>query len=175
MKYFLIGLLVLVGLPMAAMLTFRIYKDVAKKRGFANTYAIQNVGTGKDIRVRDAGIADCTKIILYSHHEWECMTWRFIQVDEGVFLLQNLYTQKSLQPSSQPEAGVDLWQQSLGGSPLQYWEFLKQPDETYQIRLKGTELYVTAPSAEDNSAIVLAPKNDAASQRWRLVRQTPVV
>ncbi len=44
-------------------------KDVAKKRGFADTYAIQNIGTGKDIRVYNAGIADGTKIVLYSHYE----------------------------------------------------------------------------------------------------------
>ena len=39
----------------------------------------------------------------------------------------------------------------------------------------GTDLYVTAPSAENDSPIVLAPKNDADCQRWRLVRQTPLV
>jgi len=174
-KYLIIGVLVLLGLPIVAMVTFRTYKDIGKKRGFANTYAIQNLGTGKDIRVHDAGIADGTKIILYSHHEWECMTWRFIEVEESTFLVQNLYTQKTFQPSSPPEAGVGLWQQSLGGSRLQYWELLKQPDETNLIRLKGTELYLTAPSAEDDAAIILAPRNDSSSQRWKLVRQTPLV
>lgn len=174
-KHFLIGVLVLLALPVVAAFAFRTYKDLVKKRGFANTYAIQNVGTGKDIRVHDAGIADGTKIILYTHHAWECMTWRFIEVEESTFLLQNLYTQKTFQPASSPEAGVGLWQQPLGGSRLQYWEFLKGPDETYLIRLKGTELYLTAASAEDNSTVVLAQKNGSDMQLWKRVRQTPVV
>lgn len=167
----------LLGLIVIAAIVFgpRIYKDVKKKQNYANTYAIQNVGTGKDIRVYNAGNEDGTKIILYSHNNWECITWQLIQLEGNTFLLKNLYTQKTFQPSSAPEAGVNLWQQTLGGSSFQYWEFTKQPDDTYLIRLKNTGLYITATSDENNSDIILMPKQDSDRQLWKLVRQNPII
>ena len=174
MKIAFISLLILIGL-VALVFCPRISKDIKKKRNYANTYAIQNIQTGKDIRVYNAGNDDETKIILYSHHNWECMTWQLIQLEDNTYLLKNLYTQKSFQPSSSPETGVGLWQQTLGGSHLQYWEFIKQADETYLIRLKDTELYLTVTSDENNSEIVLMPKQDSDSQLWRLARQNPIV
>lgn len=69
-----------------------------------------------------------------------------------------------------------LWQQSLGGNRFQRWELIKQPGgDTYLIRLQGTELYATASSDENDSPIVLLPRQDSPRQLWRLVRQTPVV
>ena len=142
MKY-LVYLIVFIVLSCLLILVPRLYKDIVKKQNTINTYAIQNVKTGKDIRVYNAGIDDGQKIILYSHHNWECMTWQFIQLEENTYLLKNLYTQKTFQPSASPEQGATLWQQTMGGDRLQYWEFIKQSDEIYQIRLKGTELYIT--------------------------------
>ena len=167
----------LLGLIAVAAVVFapRISKDIKKKRNYTNTYAIQNVGMGKDIRVHNAENEDGAKIILYSHNNWECMTWQLIGLEDNTFLLKNLYTQKSFQPSSSPKAGVDLWQQTLGGSRLQYWEFLEQPDQSFRIRLKDTELYLTATSDENDSAIVLMPEQDSEKQLWRLIRQNPIV
>lgn len=145
-----------------------------QKQHYANTYAIQNVGTGKDIRVYNVGVEDETEIILYTHNEWECLTWQFIRLEDSTYLLKNLCTQKTFEPSSIPEQGVKLWQQSLGGSRLQYWEFIKQANEKYQIRLKDTELYLTATSDEDNSPIVLMPEQDSDMQSWRLIAQSPI-
>ena len=175
MKIAFFTLLVLIVL-VAVVFGPRIYKDIKKKQNYANTYAIQNVGTGKDIRVYNAGNDDGTKIILYSHHNWECITWQLIGLEDNTYLLKNLYTQKTFQPVSTPEPGVKLWQQTLGGSRLQYWEFIKQPeDETYLIRLKDTELYLTATSGEDNTDIILMPRQDSDDQRWRLIPQNPIV
>lgn len=151
-----------------------IYFGRMQKKSYANTYAIQNVGTGKDIRVKDVGVKDETEIILYTHNEWECLTWEFIQLEDSTYLLKNLCTQKTFQPSSLPEQGVGLWQQSLGGSHLQYWEFIKQPNETSLIRLKDTELYLTATSDEDNSPIILMPKERSDKQLWKLIKQNPI-
>ena len=153
MKATLITLLILIVLS-AIIFAPRIYKDVKKKRNYANTYAIQNVGTGKDIRVHNAGNDEGTKIILYNH---------------------NLYTQKTFEPSATPVPGVNLWQQTLGGSHFQYWEFIKQPNETYLIRLKDSELYLTITSDENNSDIILMPKQDSDNQRWKLIRQNPII
>ncbi|MDR2038874.1 MAG: RICIN domain-containing protein [Bacteroidales bacterium] len=174
MKAAFIILLVLISIP-TVIFGPRIHKDIQKKRNYANTYAIQNIGNGKDIRVRDAGNSDGTKMILYSHHNWECITWQLIELGDNIYLLKNLYTQKSFQPSSVPAAGVTLWQQTLGGSRLQYWEFVKQPGDSYLIRLKDTELYLTSTSDENDSDIVLMPEQDSDKQRWRLIRQNPII
>jgi hypothetical protein len=145
-----------------------------QKQNYENTYAIQNVGTGKDIRVYNVGVEDESKIILYTHNEWECLTWEFIQLEDNTYLLKNLCTQKTFEPSSTPEQGVSLWQQSLGGSRLQYWEFVKQPNDKYRIRLKNTELYLTATSNEDNSPIILMSEQDSEMQSWKLIAQSPI-
>ena len=153
----------------------RNLKDIQRKRETANSYAIQNVETGKCIRIHNAGIDDERRIVLYSHQNWECITWQLIQLEDEVYLLKNLYTHKSFQPSSSPEAGVTLWQQPLGGTRLQYWEFIKQPDETYLIRLKDTDLYITITSDENNSDLILMPLQNSSKQSWTLIEQRPIV
>lgn len=151
-----------------------IFFGKQQKQNYANTYAIQNVSTGKDIRVKDVGVKDESEIILYTHNEWECLTWEFIQLEDNTYLLKNLCTQKTFEPSSSPKQGVGLWQQSLGRSHFQYWEFIDQYDETHLIRLKDTELYLTATSDEDNSPIILMPKQESDKQLWKLIRQNPI-
>lgn len=151
-----------------------IFFGRSQKQNYANTYAIQNVSTGKDIRVYNVGVQDETEIILYPHNEWECLTWEFIQLEDSTFLLKNLCTQKTFEPSSSPEQGVGLWQKSLGGTRLQYWEFIEQPNDTRLIRLKDTELYLTATSDEDNSPVILMPQQDSDKQLWRLIKQNPI-
>ncbi len=151
-----------------------IYFSFLMKNCYVNTYAIQNVGVNKDIRVYNVGVEDETKVILYSHNHWECLTWQFIQLEENTYLLKNLATQKTFEPSSAPKEGVVLWQKALGGTRLQYWQFIKQTDESYLIRLKDTELYLTATSNEDNSPIVLMPKQGSDMQNWLLKKQNPI-
>lgn len=174
MKIAFFSLLALIILA-AVVFAPRIIKDIQKKQNYANTYAIQNVGTDKCLRPYNAGNDDGTKIISYSHNNWECLTWQMIELDKDAYLLKNLYTQKSFEPSAMPESGMGLWQQTLGGSRLQYWEFIKRTDETYLIRLKDTELYLTTTSDENNSDIILMPRQDADNQQWRLIRQTPII
>ena len=151
-----------------------IFFGRSQKQNYANTYAIQNVSTGKDIRVKDVGVKDRSEIILYTHNEWECLTWEFIELKENTFLLKNLCTQKTFEPAESPRQGVGLWQKSLGGSLLQYWEFIKQSNDTHLIRLKDTELYLTATSDEDNSPIVLMSKQISDKQLWKLIKQNPI-
>lgn len=170
--YALIAAAILVLFVVAAVGS-RIAKDIRKKVRMPNTYAILNAGTGKAMRVKDAGIADGTEIIQYSHNKWECITWQFIQMPDGSFLLNNCYTLKAIQASAAPNEGVGLSQQPAGGTTLQLWEFLEQPDATFLIRLKGTELYATATSSEQNSPIILEPRMESPMQLWRKVRQSP--
>lgn len=173
MKTILIIVSVLLALAIIIPIAFRVRKDIKKKLAFENTYAIQNASTGLCVRPHNAGYKSGNNIISYSHKNWECITWEFIKLDENTYLLKNLFTEKTFQPKTEPKAGVELWQQSMGGTQLQYWEFLKQTDETYLIKLKGTDLYLTASSDKVNSAIVLQPKQETAKQQWKLVRQTP--
>ena len=172
------GILSVIGV-LAVMAAFvfgpRISKDIKKKKNYANTYAIQNVWNGKDIRVLDAGNEDGTEIIMYDHHNWECITWQLIGLGDNTFLLKNLYTQKGFEPVSDPESKVALWQQTLGGSERQHWEFIPLSDGIYLIRLKNTGLYLTATSDENNSSIVLMPEQNSKKQQWRLIRQNPIV
>ncbi|MDR1467729.1 MAG: RICIN domain-containing protein, partial [Spirochaetaceae bacterium] len=152
--FIVLGILLLLS---ALVLRSRVMQDVDRNLNLPNTYAIQNVQTGKDIRVNNADIKDGVKTVLFSHYNWGCMTWQFIQLEEDTYLLKNMYTLKSFEPVSSPGPGVELWQQPLGGTRRQYWEFIKQPDETYLIRLKDTELYVTVSATEDDSPIILMP------------------
>jgi len=152
-----------------------VFKDIQRKRETVNAYAIQNVETGKCIRVHNAEIADEKRIVLYSHHNWLCITWQFIKLEGDVYLLKNLFTHKTFQPTSTPEAGVTLWQQPLGGTRLQYWEFIQQHDETYLIRLKDTDLYITITSNINGSDLVLMPLQNTTQQQWVLIEQRPIM
>lgn len=137
------------------------------------TYAIQNVATGKNLRPYEAGKATGNKIVLYNHHSWKCLTWRFLPIEGNSYQLENLYTAKTLDASAKPVSGVSLWQQPLQTGHPPAWEFVKQADQTYLIRLKGTELYVSTTSDQTNSAIVLLPNQSSTRQRWKLIEQDP--
>ncbi len=86
---------------------FRFAKDIKKKKNYANTFAIQNIQSSKDIRVHNANYHDDARIILYPHHEWECITWEFIEIEYNTFLLKNLYTQKTFEPMQLPSRALD--------------------------------------------------------------------
>lgn len=153
----------------------RIYKDIKLKQDKMNTYAIQNVKTNKCIRTYNAGFQDDNKVILYSLKNWECITWQLIELDNGSYLLKNLYTEKAFEPMDEPKEGRRMYQKPLGASNKQYWEFIKQDEGTYLIRLKNTELYLTAESEEQNSDIILRQLKNSDDQKWRLIKQNPIV
>lgn len=140
---------------------------------FTKTYAIQNIKTSKNLRPFEAKKDDGNRIILYNHHWWKCMTWEFIKVNENSFILKNFYTKKTFQSSSIPENGVILYQQEINNNDLQVWEFIKQDDNTYSIKLKDNELYITISSEKTNSEIILMPYLDTDEQKWKLVEQKP--
>lgn len=153
----------------------RIIKGLKLKKDKKNTYAIQNVQTGRCIRPYNAGFEEENRVILYDLKNWECITWQFIELKKDTYLLKNLYTQKTFEPVSEPEEGVSLWQKILGGSKWQYWEFIEQSEGVYHIRLKGTELYLTPETNELNANIILKPSEDTTAQKWTLVEQHPIV
>lgn len=144
-----------------------------KAQEIKGRYAIQNIQTGKNLRPYDANSANGTKIVLYNHVEWKCMTWEFILIKGQTYQLKNRFTGKTFQPSGKPVNGVNLVQQPLIKDTLQYWVFEKQGNNTYNIRLDGTDLYITPSSKDTNSDILLKPKKDNQMQGWKLVEQDP--
>ncbi|MDL2327279.1 hypothetical protein LJC64_01265 [Ruminococcaceae bacterium OttesenSCG-928-A11] len=158
-----------------AMFGPRFYHNYQRKRATQNTFAIQNIETGMNLRPYNAGIADDVKIIQYPHNEWECLTWQMIRMEDESYLLKNLYTHKTFQPVTAPGEGIALHQRTLEANQYQYWEFIKQADETYAIRLKKTDLYLTTANDDKDSAIILMPPNDLDNQKWRLIEQHPVI
>ena len=139
--------------------------------------AIQNVKSGKNLRPYEAMNNDGNKIVLYDHVEWKCMTWEFIKEGENTFQLKNLFTSKTFQPSADKViSGTGLVQQPLKkGDSKQLWEFIELTKGVYNIRLKGTEFYVSQSdaSAKTNSPIILNSKNNTDNQKWKLVKQNP--
>ena len=132
------------------------------------TYAIQNVKTGKNLRPYEAGRQDGNQIVLYDHVEWKCMTWDFMNAEGNTYQLKNLLTSKTFEPSGPPKAGCSLEQQKLVLDNLaQEWDFIGAGKESYNIRLKGTELYITVgdASGKTNSAIILQPKQNSEDRK----------
>lgn len=101
------------------------------------------------------------------------MTWQFVPVGENTYQLRNLYTFKTLQPSSAPAPLVPLSQQPVTDDKAQHLEFVADRDDTYLVKLKGTNLYITALSRETNSQIVLHTRQNSSAQQWRLIKQDP--
>lgn len=151
--------------------------------GFAQvikgTYAIKNVKTGLLLRVQDAQRANGTPIVGYSPVNWKCVTWDFAHVEGETYQLKNLFTSKTLQPGSATLTdGVGLEQQPLVAKQTnQEYEFIPQGKDTYRIRLKGTDLYITPAGADGvaNLAIVLKRPTGAPNQVWTIYEQEPTM
>ncbi len=166
------GLIILLFLIMFGQ---RMFHNLRRKRETVNTYAIQNLKTGLNIRPYNAGIRDGISIIQYKPANWECMTWQMIRLKDGAVLLKNLYTQKTIQPAEEPAPGVPLCQQPLEANPYQYWEFIDEGENAFRIRLKDTDLCITADNDENNAVLVLRQWMDDSSQQWKLIEQHPIM
>lgn len=137
------------------------------------TFAIQNVGSGMNLRPLDARNDERNQVILYDHHWWKCLTWEFSRNEDGEFRLANFYTGKWLDSRVDDAGGISLMQSSAPRTGVA-WEFASQSDGSYSIRMSGTDLYVTATAAQNNSQILLKPLQQGSNtQKWRLVAQRP--
>jgi Acetyltransferases, including N-acetylases of ribosomal proteins len=83
----------------------RRLEDTEKKQEvIRGTFAVQNIKSGKNLRPNpevssaEKFVANGNGIVLYPHAEWKCMTWQFTHVEDNVYQLQNLYTNKTFQP-----------------------------------------------------------------------------
>lgn len=136
-----------------------------------HTFAVQNIHVRKGLRPYRARKHDNNPVILYVHHGWKCLTWRFVKTSENRYRLINFYTGKSLDVPPEPDEGVALVQHSVPGGAE--WEIREVTPGVYTFRLVGTQLYVTALSDKTNSPVTLSHFTDISGQKWRLIRQKP--
>ena len=139
------------------------------------TFAIKNVETGKLLRIKDAKRNEGTPLVLYSPVNWKCMTWDFKPISGDIYQLSNLFTNKTFSPEKEMK-GSGLEQMVIDeGNEQQHWEFLKQVDGTYLIRLSGTDLYLTPsdPDGKVNSPVILVGRQKNGLQCWTIYEQHP--
>ena len=140
------------------------------------TYAIKNVQTSMLLRIKDANKSDNTPLVAYTPVNWKCVTWNFNHVEGQTYLLENLFTGKTIQSTNgTPAAGDALKQQPVKNTAIQQYEFIPVEKNVYLIKLKGTDLYIT-PSDEKgtvNTPIILSKKDGSKLQQWTIYEQHP--
>jgi hypothetical protein len=150
----------------------------ASAQDIKGNYAIKNVQTGMLLRVKDAGSKNGTPLVAYYPENWKCMTWNFKNTGENSYQLQNLLTNKTFQPVTKADINVAFEEQPLvDASPNQLYEFIGLKKDTYLIKLKGTDLYLTPADIKGkvNSAIILASKRNTPEQLWTIYEQSPTM
>lgn len=161
----------------AILCSIFFFATVSYAQPIKGTYAIKNVETGLLLRVKDAGKANGTPLVLYTPVDWKCMTWDFQSTGENTYRLKNLFTGKTFQPVSDSAGEGNLLQQQplLSTADQQEYEFIAAEKNSYYIRLKGTSFFLSAAGEGGvNSAVVLARKDGSSQQRWTIYEQHPV-
>jgi hypothetical protein len=154
---------------------------IATAQEIKGNYAIKNVKTGMLLRIKDAISKNGTPIVAYYPENWKCMTWNFKKTDANTYQLQNLFSNKTLQPVAAAAPDVAFEEQPLvAGDAKQQYEFIPVKSvkkDTYLIKLKGTDLFITPADSRGaaNSAIILAAKRDTPDQQWFIYEQAPTM
>jgi len=150
-----------------------IFYSPAFSQVIKGTYAIKNMETGMLLRIQDANKKNGTPLVSYSPVNWKCMTWDFKHLEGKTYQLKNLFTGKTFQPNAE---GIGLEQQPLVAEATnQQYEFVPVKENIYEIKLKGTNLFVT-PSDKNgatNSEIILSKKTNSKLQQWTIYEQHP--
>lgn len=148
-----------------------------KAQDIKGTYAIENVEYGLVLRIKDAQSANGTPLVLYRPVNWKCVTWEFQKIGNNTYQLRNLFTGKTFQPKG-PNVVPDLplEQQPISENKFQYYEFLPAGNDSYYIKLAGTELYLTPEASKVNSPIILKNKIWKGDlQKWVIYEQNPTM
>jgi len=143
------------------------------------TYAIRNVETGMLLRIKDADKKDGTPLVAYSPVNWKCMTWDFKHIQGQTYQLKNLFTSKTFQSkSSDASDGISLEQRPIReNEPSQQYEFIPIEKDSYLIKLKDKDLYLTPFDSKGttNSVIILAKRINSKLQQWTIYEQHPEI
>lgn len=159
-------------------LYFLSFGVIASAQQIKGTYAIKNEQTGMLLRVKDAHSENGTPLVAYYPENWKCMTWDFQHIEGNVYKLKNLFTGKTFQPVTEANAGVALEEQPLSAdNATQQYEFEPIDKDTFLIKLKGTDLYLTPSDKKGsvNSKIILAKKTNTKDQYWDIYQQSPTM
>lgn len=160
------------------LIAFTCASLLAHSQDIKGNYAIKNVQTGMLLRVKDAGSKNGTPLVAYYPQNWKCMTWSFKNTATNTYQLQNLLTNKTFQPITRANTGVAFEEQPLiANAANQQYEFIAVKKDTYLIRLKGTDLYITPADDKGsvNTAIILAVKSNTPVQLWNIYEQAPIM
>ncbi len=155
-----------------------LFINSAYCQDISGTYAIQNVQTGIFIRIKDANSKNGTPIVAYSPVNWKCVTWDFKKQQENSYQLMNLFSRKTMLPSTSPKEGTALEEQPLvSGNSSQQYEFVPVSSGIYRIKVKNTDLYLTPSDSEGtiNAPIILKQKDNSRLQYWQLKEQHPEI
>jgi len=155
-----------------------LFTLVSHGQEIKGVYAIKNIKTGMLLRVKDASDRNGTPLVAYNPQNWKCMTWEFQSKGENTYQLKNLYTNKTFQALGEAKDNAVMEEQPLViDASNQQYEFIKVKKDTYLIRLKSTELYLTPadPEGSTNSPILLANKKDTLLQQWSIYPQNPTM
>ncbi|SEM96550.1 hypothetical protein SAMN05192574_10217 [Mucilaginibacter gossypiicola] len=162
----------------AFLLCFLLPGLAVSAQQIKGTYAIKNEQTGMLLRVKDAQSANGTQLVAYYPENWKCMTWDFQHVEGNTYKLKNLFTSKTFQPVAEANAGIALEEQPLNADNAnQQYEFEPIDKDTFLIKLKGTDLYLTPSDKKGsvNSKIILAKKTNTKDQYWDIYLQSPTM
>ena len=140
-------------------------------------FAIKNVQTSLLLRIKDANTKNGTPLVGYTPQNWKCMTWNFKHIEGNTYELQNLFSAKTFIPVSGKAAdGIALEEQPLpAANKTQQYEFIAVDNSAYLIKLKDTDLYITATSSDVNAAIIMAKKSASQNQQWTIYNQEPTM
>lgn len=145
------------------------------QKKIAGTFAIRNVKSGLQLRVKDAAGANGTPLVMYNPIEWKCMTWDFRAAGGSSYQLENVLTKKTVQQKNTGENSTLEEQPLTEKSAAQLYEFLPADKDRYRIKLKSADLYLTDVQGEVNAPVVLAKKADSPAQLWTLHEQHPTL
>lgn len=155
-----------------------LFALIGQAQEIKGVYAIKNVKTGMLLRVKDASNRNGTPLVAYNPQNWKCMTWEFQSKGENTYQLKNLFTNKTFQPQGEAKDNSVMEEQPLVIDAFnQQYQFIKVKKDTYLIRLKSTELYLTPadPEGSTNSPILLTNKKDTLLQQWYIYPQNPTM
>jgi len=141
------------------------------------TYAIKNVKTGMLLRVKDASSKNGTPLVAYYPQNWKCMTWDFKTTGPNTYQLENLLTHKTFQAKSAGTTEGFEEQPLVSGNAGQQYEFIQIKKDTFLIKIKGSDLYITPSDVNGgvNSLIIMAEKRNSSEQEWTIYQQSPTM
>lgn len=148
---------------------------LSAQKKIEGTYAIRNVKSGLQLRVKDAGSANGTPLVMYNPIEWKCMTWDFRPSEGSSYQLKNVLTGKTVQQKKEGENGTLEEQPLTEKAGSQLYDFEEAGKGRYRIRLKSAGLYLSDEKGEVNAPVTLAKKSDSPAQLWTLHEQHPTI